>query len=304
MAKRKQRGELAGQRVGFLLTLPVLFLVAAFTIYPFAYAFYSSFVKNLIYRPSEIGLWNDLGNYASVVGSSYFLPAIQNTLIFTVAATTAIVVIALAVTELLNNKFKGAGLMRFLIFIPWAIPAAAAGVIWRQMFQPSGWLNKVLALFGVIDGPVYFLAQDQSVLVLLAVLAQLWQQLPFCVLLLTAVYQLIPNEVLDSALVDGARGFRLFRKITFPYLKTALVILVAFEALLALNTYDLVYTFTGGVWGLISYYSFAEGFNFGNLGNGAALSVIVALITLGLVAVILFFLPPEKMYRYSFLREE
>lgn len=300
----QRSGGLAGQRLGFLLTLPVLVLVVIFTVYPFGYAFYQSFVSNVIYRPQEIGQWNDGRNYASVVSSSYFTPALVNTLIFTAAATGLIILTALAVTELLNNKFRGAGLFRFLIFIPWAIPSAAAGVIWRQMFQTSGWLNKTVGLFGVLDGPIYFLAQDQSFLVLLAALTQLWQQLPFAVLLLTAVYQLIPREVVDSALVDGASGFKLFRKVTFPYLKTALAILVVFEALLAVHTFDLVYTFTGGVWGLISFYSFAEGFNFGNLGNGAALSVIVALITLGLVGAILFFLPPEKMYRYSFLREE
>jgi len=295
---------MAGQRIGLLLTLPVLFVVTVFTLYPFAYAFYSSFIKNTIYKPDEIGQWNGLGNFVSVVNSSYFWPSLLNTLIFTVGATVTIVVTSLAVTELLNNRFRGAGLFRFLIFIPWAIPSAAAGVIWRQMFQTSGWFNKTIALFVPLDGPIYFLAQDQSVLVLLAVVVQLWQQLPFCVLLLTAVYQLIPRDVLDSASVDGATGFTLFRNITFPYLRTALAILVAFEALLALNTFDLVYTFTGGVWGLISFYSFAEGFNFGNLGNGSALSVIVALVTLGLVGIILTILPPQKMYKYSFLREE
>jgi ABC-type sugar transport system permease subunit len=104
--------------------------------------------------------------------------------------------------------------------------------------------------------------------------------------------------------VDGAGGFKLFRQITFPYLKTALAILIAFESILAFNTYDLVYSFTGGVWGLASFYAFSEGFNFGNLANGAALAVMIGLIALALIGFILFFLSPEKMYRYSFLSEE
>jgi multiple sugar transport system permease protein len=278
--------------------------VAVFTIYPFAYAIYTSFVKDRIYSPQTVGQWNGLGNYAAVVGSAYFITAVANTLVFAIAATSITMLTALGVTELLNNRFRGAGLARFLIFIPWAIPSVAAGLIWRQMFQDSGWINKILGLLGIIHQPMYFLAQGQSVLVLLTVIAQLWQQLPFCVVLLSAVYQLIPREVLDAASVDGASSFRLYRKVTFPYLKTAVAILLVFELIISFNTYDLVYTFAGGAWGLISFYAFAEGFNFGNLGNGAALSVIIGLVALAFVGVILYFLPPEKMYRYSFLSED
>lgn len=302
--KKRRRRRGSNQKLGFYLTLPALIFVAIFTFYPFGYAFYSSFTKNIIYRPEEIGDFNGLGNYASVVNSSYFASAVQNTLIFSVASAVLIVVLAVAVASMLNNKYRGLGMVRFLIFIPWAIPPAAAGVIWRQMLQPSGWFNKILGVFGVVDEPVYFLATDQSLLVLFAVAAQLWQQMPFAVLLLTAVFLLIPKEVIEAASVDGASGLRLFREIIFPYLKTVVPILLAFEALIALNTYDLVYTFTGGVWGLLSYYAFAEGFNFGNLGNGSALSIILALITLGLIGVILIFLPPEKMYRYSFVGDD
>lgn len=304
MASGIRKRQPSQQRAGLVLALPVLVLVATFTIYPFAYAFYTSLTKYRIYRPEQIGQWNGLANYASVLDSTYFVSAIQNTLIFTGLATSLTILTALAVTELLNNKFRGAGLVRFLIFIPWAIPSAAAGVMWRQMFQTSGWINKILGSLGLVNQPMYFLAQNQSVLVLLAAIVQLWQQLPFAVLLLTAVYQLIPKDVTDSASVDGASGFRLFREVTFPFLKTAIAILVAFEAILAFNTYDLVYTFTGGVWGLLSFYAFSEGFNLGNLGNGAALSVIIGIIAVGLIGLILFFLPPEKMYRYSFLSEE
>lgn len=300
----KETTAIQRQRVGFLLILPALILVAVFTLYPFGYAVYTSLVKNVIYRPETRGEWNGLGNYGSVVGSDYFVPAVTNTIFFSMAATTLTIVIALGVTELLNNKYRGAGLARFLVFIPWAIPPVAAGIIWRQMFQDSGWLNKILGLLGIIHEPVYFLAQGESVLVLLSVIAQVWQQLPFCVILLTAVYQLIPSEVLDSASVDGASGFKLFRRVRFPYLKTAVAILLVFELIISFNTYDLVYTFAGGAWGLVSFYAFAESFSFGNLGNGAALAVVMGLVALALVLLILRFLPPEKMYRYSFLSED
>jgi ABC-type sugar transport system permease subunit len=77
----------------------------------------------------------------------------------------------------------------------------------------------------------------------------------------------------------------------------------AFQAILALTTYDMVYTFAGGTYGLISYYAFAEMFQWGNFGHGAALAVILAVMTLIVILLILRIVPPEKLYRYSFTGE-
>jgi ABC-type sugar transport system permease subunit len=85
-----------------------------------------------------------------------------------------------------------------------------------------------------------------------------------------------------------------------PFLKPAILVVAAFEAFLALTNYDLVFSFAGGEFGLISYYSFAELFTYNNFGYGAALSVILALMSIAVIIVILRIVPPKKLYKYSF----
>jgi multiple sugar transport system permease protein len=295
---------MASNRTGLYLILPVLILVGFFTIYPFAYAIWLSFVKYVIYEPQDIGKWAGLENYFSVIGSSYFSEALINTFIFTAISTAVIVSCALGVSLVLSQNFKGSTFVRVAMLVPWAIPPAAAGLIWRFMFQSFGWINKVMVDLGLWAEPIYFLGAPRPYQIMLATVAQLWQQLPFSALLLFAVLQLIPEDIKDSAKIDGATGLRGFRYITLSYMKTGLALVAAFQALLALTTYEMVYTFAGGTFGLISYYAFANMFQWGNFGNGGALSVILALMTLAVILLIVFkIFPPEKMYRYTFTGE-
>ena len=287
----------------YALILPVLILCGFFTIYPFAQALYYSFINYVIYKPQEQGQFLGFKNYQIVVTSSFFREAMMNTVMFTAFSVSSIVLIAIGVSLVLNQKFRGAGFVRAVMLIPWAIPPAAAGLIWRYMFQSTGWINKVMVDSGLWKEAVYFLAAPRFIQVAYAVVAQLWQQLPFSVLLLLAVMQLIPKDIHDSAEVDGASGFKKFRYITLPFIKSAVGLVAAFQAFLALTTYDLVFAFAGGAFGLISYYTFAATFTWGNFGQGAALGVILALLSLGVIFVILRIVPPEKLYRYSFTGE-
>jgi multiple sugar transport system permease protein len=283
--------------------LPTLILVGFFTLYPFFYAIYTSLSKYVVYEPHTIGLFIGLKNYEEVVNSTYFTEALINTLLFTVVSVLVIVGTALALALVLNQNLKGMSIVRVVMLIPWAIPPAAAGLIWRFMFQSFGWVNKVLVDLGLWKEPFYFLSAPRSVQILFAVIAQMWQQLPFCILLMLAVLQLVPKDIIDSSELDGATGFARLRHVTLPYLKSAIAVVAAFQAILALTTYDMVYTFAGGTYGLISYYAFAEMFQWGNFGHGAALAVILAIMTLLVILIILRVVPPEKLYRYSFAGE-
>lgn len=287
----------------YLFILPALLLVGFFTLYPFFYAIYISFVKYVVYEPLSIGRFIGLQNYIEVIGSTYFIESVLNTLIFTVLSVVVIVGAALGIALILNQNLQGTAIIRVIMLIPWAIPPAAAGLIWRFMFQSFGWINKVLVDSGIWNEPFYFLSAPRSIQVVFAVVAQMWQQLPFSVLLMLAVLQLIPKDLSDSAEIDGAGGLARIRYIIFPYLKSAIAVVAAFQAILALTTYDMVYTFAGGTYGLISYYTFASMFQWGNFGNGAALAVILAIITLFVILIILRIVPPQKLYRYSFTGE-
>jgi len=289
------------ERTGILMILPVLALVGFFTIYPFSYAIYLSFVKYVIFEPQNIGKWVGIKNYAGVISSYYFPEAVSNTLVFTVLSVVTTVILAIGVSLALNEQFKGVGIVRFLILIPWAIPSASAGLMWRWIFHSYGWINKILVPLGIITEPVYFLGRGRLVEVLLIMIAQVWQQLPFCVVILMATLQLVPKELLDSAHVDGANAWQRFRHVTFPFIRIAVVILAAFQAMLAITVYDVVYVFSGGLWGMISYYAFSESFLLGDFGRGAALAITIGITILIVILVILRVLPGQKIYRYSFV---
>ena len=285
------------------MILPTLLLVGFFTIYPFAQAIYLSLVNYVTYKPQEIGTFAGLNNYVGVAGSSFFLEAVINTFLFTGVSTIIIVSIGLGVAIVLNQKFRGASFVTGVMLISWAIPPAAAGLAWRFMLQSSGWINKILVSTGIWNEPYYFLAAPKVIQILYAVIVQTWQQLPFAVLLLLATMQLIPKTIFDSAEIDGAGSFSKFKDIILPYLKPAILVVAAFEAFLALTSYDLVYSFAGGGFGLISYYTFAEMFTYSNFGYGAALAVLLALMSIVVILIILKILPPSKLYRYSFTGE-
>jgi len=289
------------ERTGILMIIPVLTLVGFFTIYPFSYAIYLSFVKYVIFEPQNIGKWVGIKNYAGVILSYYFPEAVSNTLVFTVLSVVSIVILAIGVSLALNEQFKGVGIVRFLILIPWAIPSASAGLMWRWIFHSYGWINKILVSLGIIHESIYFLGRGRLVEVLLIMIAQVWQQLPFCVVILMATLQLVPKELLDSAQVDGANAWQRFRHVTFPFIRIAVVILAAFQAMLAITVYDVVYVFSGGLWGMISYYAFSESFLLGDFGRGAALSIAIGITILIVILVILRVLPGQKIYRYSFV---
>jgi len=287
----------------YLFILPTLIIVGFFTLYPFFYAISMSFVRYVIYEPQSIGTFVALRNYEEIINSTYFVEAIINTLIFTAVSVLVIVGAALILALILNQGLKGSNIVRVIMLIPWAIPPAAAGLIWRFMFQSFGWINKVSVDLGIWSEPYYFLSAPRSIQIIFAVVAQMWQQLPFCILLILAVLQLVPKDVIDSSELDGATGLLRLRYVTLPYLKSAIAVVAAFQAILALTTYDMVYTFAGGTYGLISYYAFAEMFQWGNFGHGAALAVILAVMTLIVILLILRIVPPEKLYRYSFTGE-
>lgn len=285
------------------MILPTLLLVGFFTIYPFAQAIYLSLVNYVTYKPQEIGTFAGLNNYVGVSGSSFFLEAVINTFLFTGVSTIIIVSIGLGVAIVLNQKFRGVFFVTSVMLISWAIPPAAAGLTWRFMLQSSGWINKILVSTGIWNEPYYFLAAPKVIQILYAVIVQTWQQLPFAVLLLLATMQLVPKTIFDSAEIDGAGSLSKFKDIILPYLKPAILVVAAFEAFLALTSYDLVYSFAGGGFGLISYYTFAEMFTYSNFGYGAALAVLLALMSIVVILIILKILPPSKLYRYSFTGE-
>jgi len=275
--------------------LPVLILVFIFTVYPFGYAIWNSLFQILLILP--VKPFVGFQNYIDVVSSIYFREALFNTLLFAVITAPIIVVIALGVARLLLTKFVGRSVVRAVVLLPWAMPGAVSGIIWVWIFHGQwGILNAILLRLGIIRS--YILWLDQPILAKFSVMvAHIWTQIPFVSVLLMAALSTINKEIYEAAEVDGARPVRRLFSITLPQIKVMMLIGLIYELIMGLTSYDLTYSMTGGGPGgattLLSYYIWAESFKMLQFGRGAALGVIMAVITLVLILLIMRIVPGE-----------
>ena len=291
-----QPGQWHNVRSAYAMILPMLLLVGFFTLYPYAYALWSSFrITSPLLPPSFAGLTN----YKNVITSSYFIGAVKNTLVFTIFSVPLVLVLGIAVASLLNERFFGDVFLKATVLLPWAIPAAITGVIWKWVFL-DGWgaLNAILYSAGVISKYIQWLTTPKLAM-MAVIIAQVWTQFPMATVLTLAAMQAIPGELYEAAAIDGAGRLQRFRFITFPIIKPMLVIVVLFETLMSLTAFDLTYSLTGGGPGtsttLISYFTWAESFKMLNFGHGAALAIIIALFSLILIFGILRMIPSDAI---------
>lgn len=278
---------------------PVLILVFLFTAFPVGYAIWNSLHQILLVLP--VTPFVGLKNYKEVLTSPYFKEALLNTLIFTVTTAPATVVISLGIARLLLTKFFGRAVLRPVVLLPWAIPGSVAGILWLWIFHGQwGLLNGFLLKFGIIKNYIPWL-MDARLAKFSVSIAHIWTMVPFATILLMAALTTISQEIYDAAAVDGAGPFRRLISITLPQIKGMLIITLIYECIMGLTSYDTVYSMTaggpGGATTLLSYFIWAEAFKLLNFGTGAALGVIMAIITFVLIMAILKAIPSDILVK-------
>lgn len=184
-----------------------------------------------------VGLDNFTDLFTGDSGDQFF-NAMWNTTFFMITTVLLETVIGVAMALIMNKAFKGRGLIRASILIPWAIPTAISGLLWRYAFQADGIVNTVLGTetLWTID------AWQAKVTI---IVADVWKTAPFIGLLVLAGLQVIPAEVYEAAKVDGASPWKTFLSITLPLVKPALVVAVLFRLLDVLRMFDLPWTLIG-----------------------------------------------------------
>ncbi len=185
-----------------------------------------------------------------------------------------LVCLGTAVALLVNERFRGNVFVRAAMLLPWAIPASAAGVMWKWIFRSgSGALNVGLYSHGVGGDPIPWLTTP-SLAQMAIVIVFVWTQLPLVSILLMAAIQGIPEDLYDAAAVDGASASQRFRFVTLPSIRPMLLIVATYELLVAIAAFDLTYSLTGGGPGtsttMLTYFVWTETFNELNFGQGAA----------------------------------
>jgi len=210
-----------------------------------------------------------------------FWDSMGNTIYFTVFSVTIELVLGLCIALVINSKFRGRGLLRTAMLVPWAIPTVVSARLWELMLRDnsSGVINSLMLSIGLIDSPQAWLA-NTSLQIPALIAIDVWKTTPFMALILLAGLQVIPGEVYEAAQVDGATGIRRFFSITLPLLIPAITIALVFRTLDAVRVFDLFQVLLGQAKQSLATYNYNVLINQQALGYASAIGVVIFIIIL------------------------
>jgi multiple sugar transport system permease protein len=228
--------------------------------------------------------WVGLANYATVVGSQLFVPALVNTALFTIGSIAGQFVIGLALAEFFRRKFPLSGFLRSMLLLPWLLPLIVSSATWRMILdRDSGILNETLGALGIISSPIPWLTSP-SVALLAVVLVNIWIGIPFNVTILYGGLQDIPEELYEAGALDGATGWKAFWHITLPNLRPVVSVVLVLGVVYTIKVLDIILGLTNGgpanATQTLSVRSYQESFVNFEFGVGAAYSNILIVISL------------------------
>jgi trehalose/maltose transport system permease protein len=226
------------------LLLPSLATVALVALYPLGKTVYQSFTNQefLALEPTQ---WVGLANYRQLIHDTVFRGAIWETIRFTLITVAFEFALGLAIALVVNSKFKGRGVMRAVMLVPWAIPTVVAAQMWKWMLDDTfGVVNDLFMRLHLISHPKAWISDPATSLASVCAV-DIWKTTPFVALLLLAGLQVIPQDLYEAAEVDGANPLQQFWRITFPLLKPAILVTLIFRTLDALRVFDVFYVFFG-----------------------------------------------------------
>jgi ABC-type sugar transport system permease subunit len=277
----RRRGE---QRLGYLLVAPAVIALLAITGFPLVYNVWNSFHTVQLADPAAGHGFSGVQNYKEMFTQPGFVADLGHTVLFTVVSVAIELVVGLALAVVLNKSFRGRGLVRAAILVPWAVPTVVSAMLWKTMVDPqAGLINYILRSLHLPGANVTWSASTwASWGVVIA--ADAWKTVPLVAIILLAGLQLIPQEVYEAAQVDGASSWRTFRRITLPLLKPALMVALIFRTLGAFLVFDVIYILTGGgpgssteTLGYLNWKAFLVDSDFG---YGGAISVALVIMSL------------------------
>jgi multiple sugar transport system permease protein len=278
---RRRRGasaEQAERRLAFRMIAPSMILIAAVGAYPIAYAIWLSLHEYSV-RVQGLSRWAGplgLRNYTNALKDDQFIASFWHTLIFTGFSVFFELILGLAMAIAMHSAFKGRGLLRTVVLVPWALLTVVTAMTWKAIFEPNlGFVNSLLSTLGLPGGNTVFLGETPWAMAVL-IIADVWKTAPFMALLILAGLQVIPDDIYEAAKVDGSSVWQRFTKITLPLLTPAILVALIFRTLDALRIFDLPYVLTKGANGTntLSLQAYEELRENRLIGLGSAMSIL------------------------------
>lgn len=275
-----RRGE---RLLAWGLLLPCLAAVCAFAFWPIIYSMVLSLHRIVLGLPGLGEPFVGLGNYARLLADPTARASAGVTLIFVAASTLAEVALGTLMALALDKSFRGRGLVRAAVLVPWAIPTVVASQMWRFILNDRyGLLNWLI--FGDQVGSYRAWLAEPGWALAAVISADVWKTSAFAALIVLAGLQTIPRELNEAAALDGAGPWQRFRHLTLPLVLPALAVALVFRTMDAFRVFDLVYVMTQGgpanATNVLQFYGYKKMFAEGFMGYGSAVSVMVFVMVL------------------------
>jgi multiple sugar transport system permease protein len=285
--KRTASMQTSQARLGILLLLPAMLLLAGLTLYPVLYGVWLSLHHKHSFFPQQS--WAGLENYWFLLDDPEFSESVWRGVVYSVSTITLQIIIGVGAALALNQHFPGRSLVRGIVLFPYVIPTVVAVILWKWLLNNQfGLINYGMVMLGLTDEPINWMGRTYIMTSL--VMISVWQFFPFVVLAVLARLQTIPTELYEAARVDGAGALSRFFHVTLPQLASVLFIVVLLRTIWMFTKFDTVWLMTQGG-GAEKYirtlpvYAYLRAFHYYEAGTGAAASVVMFLLLVVFAAV-------------------
>ncbi|MEO7253542.1 MAG: sugar ABC transporter permease [Casimicrobium sp.] len=283
------------QAHAWLMLLPALVLLAAFTHYPAVATIIDSFMSTP--KPNRPSVFVGLDNYASMIEDPIFWQALRNNLWFALATIPLSVGLALAMALWVNARMVGRGFLRMAYFTPTVLPMIAVANIWLFFYTPTyGLLEQIGGLFGL---PSQNWLGDKSTALASITVVAVWKEAGFFMIFYLAALQSISPSLREAAAIEGAGRWFFFRRVLWPLLMPTTIFVLVNAVINAFRMVDHVVVMTRGgpdnATSLLLYHLYEVGFKYWDQGYAAAITVVL-IGTLATVALVQFFVLDKKAH--------
>ena len=288
MAASVRPGFLARRhRSYYYFALPALFVVGIVIIFPWLFTVWMSAFD---WKIGSVAHYVGLDNYAKLITNQRFVESIVHTFYFTLLAVVVPLVLGLAAALIFHREFPFRGLLRGVFTMPMMATPVAVALVWTMMFHPQqGVLNYLLSLVGL---PPSLWVYSPTWVIPSLVLVEIWHWTPLVMLIVLGGLAALPTEPYESARIDGASEWQLFRYITLPLVAPFLVVAAVIRTIDALKAFDTIYVISQGGPGTasetINLYLYLQAFAFYNVGNASAVVVVFFTMILALALLLLY----------------
>lgn len=272
---------------GLLLFLPALAVILGFIFFPVAYSIWVSLTNKHVIFP--VYDFVGLENYIELAWDPDYWWSFWRGVVFSVGSIAFQVLLGLLAALLLNQPFRGRGFVRGITLFPYMLPTIVVILLWKWLLAASyGPVNFVLQALGLVSAPVVWLGDRW--LMASTIFVAVWQFFPFVVISLLARLQTIDLQLYEAASIDGANAWRRFVHVTLPELRYVLFVVILLRTFFMFTKFDVPWLMAtgGGLQELVQntpVYAFRKTFRFFQAGSGAAISVSLFLMLIGLTAV-------------------